>query len=64
MIYKNRVYFNVRKLINYLIIFSGKLMKNSRHIFKSSKPVNILDVTDFSIYYDVETNEVNKFLIV
>ncbi|KAG6447335.1 hypothetical protein O3G_MSEX004907 [Manduca sexta] len=44
--------------IVYFVPFcTGAKTKHGRHIFRASKPDNVMDVTDFSVYYDVETNE-------
>lgn len=39
-------------------MISGLKWKEARTIFKENADDNIMDVTDFSIYYDLGTNEV------
>ncbi|XP_012551180.1 uncharacterized protein LOC114241394 [Bombyx mandarina] len=39
------------------LLISGNTLKKSRQIFKSSRIDNTMEVSDFSVYYDIDTNE-------
>lgn len=48
------------KVILLCSVFLGIHSKRKRHFF-NTRPDGVMDVTDFSIYYDLDTNQVSHF---